>query len=235
MPGQAGARRSPLRRVGRWALAAFLLLLALPPFYVAWRTPPAPAVEVPPPPGERHRVWVVGWGYHTSIVIEQPAGWRLGPPGREGARFVEFAWGDRAFYMEADHRPHTAFAALLLPTESVVYVEGWDALPDRRAGARDIFAREVSAEQLRRLVVSLERSFVRSPGGARAAPHPAVPYYRGRFHPGREFYLFWYDCNAWTVARLHEAGLAGSARGVFLEQQVPWRLRGFRRVRVDGG
>ena len=189
---------------------------------------------MPLPPGERHRVRVVGWGYHTSIVVEQPAGWRLGPPGRESAPLVEFSWGDRAYYMEADHRPHALFAALFLPTESVVYVRGWDAPPDRRAGARTVLVREVGAEDLRRLVASLERSVVRAPGGARAAPHRAVPYYRGRFYPGREFYLFWSDCNAWTVARLHEAGLAGSARGVFLEQQVPSRLRGFRRV-ADGG
>ena len=29
------------------------------------------------------RVFVADWGYHTSIIVEQPSGTQLGPPGRE--------------------------------------------------------------------------------------------------------------------------------------------------------
>ena len=66
-----------------------LLLAALVP---EGRPPLAP---LPPPPPGSYTVLVVDWGLHTAIVVEQPPGWRLGPPGTETAPFVEVAWGDR--------------------------------------------------------------------------------------------------------------------------------------------
>src|SRR5918912_1413995 len=113
----AGPRRG-LR--GRRALvaAALIALFAVPPVYMAVATPPPGPVRLPATDDERarYRVYVGDWGYHTSIVVEQPRGWRLGPLGREDAPFVEYAWGDRRFYMESNFWPHAVFAAAFLPT-----------------------------------------------------------------------------------------------------------------------
>jgi len=175
-------------------------------------------------------VYVAGWGYHTSVIVEQPLGFRLGPSGEEDAPFVEFAWGNRRFYMESNYWPHTIFAAVFLPTPSVTYVDGWKGEPVRTKEMRELYVRYVSAAELARLVKSLEESIVRLPGGERALPYPAVAGYSGRFYPAREFYIFWFNCNAWTVERLRSAGAAGPSRFVFLEQQVRGRLRQFRKV-----
>lgn len=69
---------------------------------------------------------------------------------------------------------------------------------------------------------------------ARVAPYAPVADYPGRFYPAYGSYLWWNDCNRWTVDRLHAAGLARSGVGVIVPGQVPARLIGFERVGEGG-
>jgi hypothetical protein len=216
-------------------LIAVAALLAMPPLFneLVPDRPAAAAAAISQPRGGPYRVYVADWGYHTSIIVEQPAGSRLGPPGRESARFVEYAWGDRRFYMEADHRPHSLFAALFLPTESVVYLAAWDSAPDSVARPRALYVRAVDAAELGMLLGSLESQIRR--GGASAARADAfapAAGYDGRFYPAHGRYLWWSDCNRWTADRLQAAGLARGGRGVLFSGQVAPRLVGFRRWTV---
>ena len=176
------------------------------------------------------RVFVADWGYHTSIIVAQPSGTQLGPPGRERAPFVEYAWGDRRFYMEGNHRPHALFAALFLPTASVTYVEGWDRAPAVDAHARALFVRNVTAAELQTLLRSLESSISRNRGGGRVNPYPTAAGYSGRFYPSPDPYLWTRDCNRWTLDRLAAAGLARGGRGVLFSGQVARHLVGFHPV-----
>lgn len=218
----------------RWsvlAAALVLLFVVVIPIFAEWFAPSARAVVVPPiPQSDVHRVFVADWGYHASIIVEQPAGWRLGPPGQEGAPFVEYAWGDRRFYMEGNHWPHVLFAALLLPTASVTYVEAWNRAPDVATHARRMLVRTIGAEELRRLQISLEGTIRRGAGGERAAPYGVAAGYAGRFYPSIDSYIWSRDCNRWVVDRLTAAGLARGGRGVLFSSQVPGHLVGFTEV-----
>jgi hypothetical protein len=207
-----------------WATVATLVL---PSLWVELWPDVRSTVSLPPLPNRTDslRVHVVDWGYHTAIILEQPGSWALGPPGHESARFIEYAWGDRRFYMEQDYRAHAVFATLFLPTESVTYVEGRTQLPGR--GARSLHSRDVSPMEFLAIVGELESSIVRDSLGQRQSPHPATPGYAGRFYPAVGRYLWWSDCNRWTVDRLAAAGLAVGGRGVVFSGQVPRRLRGF--------
>ena len=221
-------------RLTGWALGAALsFALVFPLLYAALvpeRKAEAPVSAHVVEEG-RYRIAVVDWGYHTALVLEQPPGARLGPPGEEHARFVEFAWGDRSFYYASDHRPHALYAAAALPSASAVFADAvdWDAL----GRARAVYEREVDAETLGRLIGSIESSFERAALGERAASGErarALPQRagtRGRFFPSPARYLWTRNCNGWTVRRLQEAGLATSARGVVLSGQVSGRLVGF--------
>ena len=140
---------------------------------------------------------------------------------------MEYAWGNRSFYMESNYWPHRLFADFFLPTESVEYLEGWDHAPTSRDGMRALYSRTVSVPELRSLIRTLERSIRRDSLGGRAVPFPGVSGYAGRFYPAAGYYLFWSDCNRWTVDRLHDAGLAENGAGVILPRQIPGRLRGF--------
>jgi hypothetical protein len=171
-------------------------------------------------------VFVVDWGYHAAIVVEQPRGWRLGPPGAEDAPFLEYAWGDRSFYYESDHRPHAVFATLFLPTDAVLYLE---ARPDPPpfGGAEEVFARTLDAATLRTLLAELERTVRHDASGARL---PALAPTRGdlgRFYAAHGRYLWTRNCNWWVVARLAGVGLASRPAGVIFTTQVPARLREF--------
>lgn len=224
-------RRAWLARTLRVVLAGLAFALLFPPLYaLAVPEERATAVSLPPLPlAATYRVLVVDWGYHTAIVVEQPPGWGLGPPGEEHAPFLEYAWGDRRFYMESDYRPHAVFATLVLPTASVLYVDGRPDPPPFR-GARAAYERRVDATALRVLLADLERSIRRTADGTRQAPYAPAPGYGGRFYPAHGAYLWTRACNWWTVARLGDAGLAGSGTGVVFSGQVAGRLHEFQRA-----
>jgi hypothetical protein len=214
-------------------------VIAVPPIVTELAPDRPPARDrgdaaAPTPPDGGYRVFVADWGYHTSVIIEQPPGARRGPVGRERARFVEYAWGDRRFYMESDYRPHSVFAALFLPTESVVYLAAWDTAPDSApARPRALYARTVTGPQLSALVTAVERQIrPASTGGdhrdrARAPAFAPARGYTGRFYPAYGRYLWSNSCNRWTADRLAEAGLARGGRGVIFSGQVAARLAGF--------
>ena len=75
--------------------------------------------------------------------------------------------------------PHAVFATLFLPTASVTYLDGRSAPPDVSGGARAVFVRDVSAAELRSLLVELERSIQRAADGHRAPAVPARARLRG--------------------------------------------------------
>lgn len=215
----------------RWIAIGLLLVVVVPAIWVELRErghEPAP-LDVPAADRERYTVHVVDWGYHTAIIIEQPDGWRLGPEGDEDARYVEYAWGDRRFYMESNYWPHSVFATLFLPTGAVTYLDGRERLPS--GGFRSMHSRDVSAAELHALAAELESFIRREPSGGRRAAFPSVEGYAGRFYPGAGRYLWWMNCNRWTVDRLAGAGLASGGPGVLFSRQVPSRLAGFTEAR----
>lgn len=180
------------------------------------------------------RLFVLDYGYHTAIMVEQPAGGRFGPPGREDAvasQFVEYAWGDRRFYMESRYAPWSLVATLLFPTEAVTYVAGWRTPPVSRPGRLTVVSRTITPPERDRLLAALESWVSRdSAGRARAPAFPAVAGYAGRFHaaPGR--YTAIANCNRWTVDRLAEVGLARASGVVITSGQVMRRVVGFERI-----
>ena len=221
-----------MRTVARVAARLVLITLAFavifPIAHALLVAPPdPPPVQLAPPPAGQYTIHVTDWGYHTSITIPQVAGWRLGPAGREGAAYVEYAWGDRRFYRDSDFRPHSVFATLFLPTASVTYIAGRDRAPTRAAGARSVHAREIDAATLHALVMELERTIRHDRDGARTTPGVAAPGYSGRFHDAHGSYLWTRNCNRWTVDRLAAVGLAERATFVVFSGQVAGRLRGF--------
>jgi hypothetical protein len=241
MPLRRRLKRKGRRRwlATRWllrGLGLLVLLLVLPSLYACVSSAPPPAVTLPGlPAGVSPPIplYVVDWGYHSAIIVPQPAGWELGPPGEETAPFLEYAWGDRRFYMESNVWPHSVLATLFLPTRAVTYVDGWPRPPALDDRPRGLYTRGITVEQWAALLQELERWIPRDGAGAngvRPPAFPAVKGYDGRFYPGYGTYFWWMDCNRWTVERLQAAGLAGSGRGVVLSGQIAPRLLGFTKV-----
>lgn len=216
------------RRLARSVLGGALAFTLLFPVIYAITIPEqiGTAGTLPNVPDGTYRVYVVDWGYHTAIVAPQPAGWMLGPPGEERALLLEYAWGDRRFYMESNFWPHSVYATLILPTESVVYLDGRDSAPSF-AGARAVYSRIVDGTTLRVLLGELEREFRHAGDGSRVPPYSSHSGFAGRFFPAYGRYLWTRNCNWWTVERLRAVGLARSGAGVVFSGQVRGRLLGF--------
>jgi|RhiMetdeSRZDD1v2_1073273.scaffolds.fasta_scaffold05549_8 uncharacterized protein DUF2459 len=227
-PSRTGAAATRLRRALGWALATILAFAALFPLAYALAVPEPRGAAIPLalPPAGAYRVFVVDWGYHTAIIAEQPSGWALGPPGEERARFLEYAWGDRRFYLGSQYNPVSVFATLALPTASVLYLAGRSD-PPPLGGARAAFVRTVDPVTLHVLLVELERSIRHTAGGSRVPAYPPAAGHAGRFYPAFGPYLWTRNCNWWTVVRLAAAGLAERPDGVVFSWQVGSRLRGF--------
>ena len=222
------------RRAGRIIARVVIGILGFVVFFPLAYTLVAPVstgapVTLPPVPAGEYRVYVADWGYHTSITVPQPRGWALGPPGRETAAYVEYAWGDRRFYRDSDFRPHAVFATLALPTASVAYVAGRDRPPDTSSGARAVYSRVIDGVTLQALGVELERTIRHAGGGARHPPSARVAGYAGRFHDAHGSYMWTRNCNQWTVDRLAAVQLANGRGLVIFSGQVAGRLRGFER------
>lgn len=211
-----------ISRITFITLVGAILVVVIPIFVGMACTPGPGLVVLPDVPEESHRVWVIAAGWHTAIVIEQPEGWRFGPPEQEDAPFVEFAWGERRWYME--DRQDRPLRTLFWPTESVVFVR---ARPRPPAGETFhlLQERRISGDVLHTLVRSLEEEIQRKETGERVDPHPSVDWTHGTFYPGRRPYLIWHNSNAWVVHRLRDAGL--TRRGIlplFFASQIDSRL-----------
>ena len=221
-------RRVRWRAVVGSSVALVLVVTVVFPLLYAVVMPEArgPVSTMPPLPNGSYRMYVVDWGYHTAIVLPQPPGWALGPPGKERAAFLEFAWGDKRFYMESDYRPWAVFATLVLPTASVLYLDG-RAGPASFVGARAVYSRSIDGETLHALLGELESEIQHGAGGERLGPYAGHEGYAGRFYPAYGRYLWTRDCNWWTVERLRAVGAAGSSMGVVFSGQVFGRLSNF--------
>src|SRR4030095_8714249 len=144
-------------------------------------------------------VYVVRRGWHTGIALAA-ADW----PQRDwpllasfaDARYLEFGWGDAAFYQADKPTVGMALAAALWPSATVMEVAPLQAAPPSGADDYDSVAVHVSDAELKAIASSLDASFAQpiTPTGKtyRTAGGEARFY-----HARGEFYLF-RMCNRWT-------------------------------------
>jgi uncharacterized protein (TIGR02117 family) len=173
------------------------------------------------PDSERSQVmYVVRRGWHTGIAVGT-ADW----PQRDWpvlssfahARYLEFGWGDAAFYQADEPTVRMALAALW-PSVTVMEVVPLQEPPPPGMEDYEAVAVHVSDAELKAIASALDASFA----------HPIIPTgktYRtadgeARFYHARgEFHLF-RMCNRWTAEVLELAGCAVSPRLTVTAGQV---------------
>jgi uncharacterized protein (TIGR02117 family) len=179
------------------------------------------STERAPTDAERSRVvYLVRRGHHTGLALDV-ADW----PSREWpvlasfprTRYLEFGWGDAAYYQAPDPTLGMTIAAVFWPTPTVMEVVPWQVVA---AGVEDseTVALHVSDAELQEIARSIDDSFVQpisaTGNGYDTANGRALFYHaRGKFHLFRM-------CNRWTAERLQLAGCSVRPRLIMTATQA---------------
>jgi uncharacterized protein (TIGR02117 family) len=161
----------------------------------------------PPPAGEPTRtVYVVNHRWHTGVVVERAAfvgaGWA---EDFASAEFLEFGWGDAAFYPAERPGLWLAAKAVLWPTPSVLHVAGVTGPLTNSFPHQEIVRVELSEPGFERLRGHIENTFARDKAGKAQVVGPGL-YGDSKFYRARGKFYFPKMCNRWTATGLRAAG-----------------------------
>ncbi len=144
---------------------------------------------------------VVQRDWHTDIAlpIDEVTG-ALGGLGARypGVRFLEFGFGDRAYYQSHDTSVGQQIAALF-PGPGVILLTALRVPPEQAFGADHVATLHMTAEQIDGVISFLERSLTRGPGNGAFQRLDDGPYPGSAFYASNDTYDLFHNCNRWTL------------------------------------
>ena len=175
-------------------------------------------------------IYVGGNNVHTNLIVPVRTSefdWsdelnlsEIGHHRSNDYHFLSFGWGDKLFYLNThtirDVDVGTTLRALLLPTETVIHIQGHFSVPPSRSDYQ-VKALKVSRQDylnLSQFLISyLARDFQGEPILIQKSHR-----YSGSFYEAKGSYSVFQTCNDWTALGLRSAqvntpvwsGLAGS-------------------------
>ncbi|BAY25977.1 hypothetical protein NIES2100_57870 [Calothrix sp. NIES-2100] len=137
--------------------------------------------------------------WHNRISVEG-----IGIDNSNGYNYLSFGWGDRAFYMSTpslgDLRLSTTFKALFLPTPSVIYVQGYQLIPDYL----EVKCIKVNKNNYLKLIKFIEATFKVDNQGRVIRIGNGHTTNAG-FYDAWGSYSILRNCNNWTAEALRQA------------------------------
>ena len=175
-----------------------------------------------------HRIYVANNGWHTAIIVSAAAlsATDTLPEAADfsGAEYLEFGWGDRAFYPAKQPTLGMTLSAALIPTPAVMHIASLQAPPKDSGSGLEVISLELTELGLQNLAQAISREFERA-DGEQAKPVSRGLYSHSHFYHARgKFHLF-NTCNTWTARMLHEGGVAVSPSGIVSADALMSRLR----------
>lgn len=171
-------------------------------------------------------VYVVRHGWHAGLVIERAALLAIGvlPEAGDfpGSPFLEFGWGDRAYYMSPDPTAWLTLRAAFAPTPAVLHVS---PLAHPLAGTSlDAISVELSKRGFAGLVQAVADTFERRSNG------PQGPIASGlspgaRFYAARGTFHLFNTCNTWVASMLAAGGVPIDPTGIATADDLMRRVR----------
>ena len=204
----------------------------------------AGCASVPPlPPSgsgpNDHVVSVVSDGWHTAIVVSRAQLIETGLVPETGdvpkLRFIEFGWGDRAYYPAREKTLGMALDAALRATPAVLHIAGFNRSPEQIYGDADVISIAMNGQRFRHLIMAIDSYFDREERDRSSSIAPGLYPYSRFYHAHGGFHLF-NNCNAWTTRILRSGGVNLSLIGVITAGQLMSQLRGkdgFASIRKD--
>jgi uncharacterized protein (TIGR02117 family) len=154
------------------------------------------------------RVYVVKHGWHTGFVVPAQVIQSRLPElvSRYGdTRYIEFGWGDRAYYQSAGKSLGLTLRAVLWPTDTIVYTRSVPLEPGVYFEDAVVESLCLDSTQYARLVQFIENSFYRDESGSLVFSQDG-PVENSFFYKGTGDYYLFNTCNTWTARGLKSAG-----------------------------
>lgn len=187
----------------------------------------------PPAAGEPHKtVHVIRHGWHVGIAVHRADV----PPDvlpviRDfpKADYVEFGWGDDAYYRSPHPTKGMMLKAALWPTPSVLHVAGLQGTPREVFPASDIVEVELSEQGWDRMAGFIDKTFARDADG-RLQPLERGLYGDSRFYRALGKFYFPRMCNMWSASALRKAGCPITPFYAVTAANLMWQTRRFGRT-----
>ena len=163
-----------------------------------------------PPAGlaDTRTVYVTSHGWHTGVVLSnreaRPMLKALGAA-FPTAQYLEFGWGDAAFYQAPEGTVGLALKAVLWPTPTVMHVVGLYEEPPQAFPTSTVISIRISRKGFRRLAAYINASFEVGKDG-RAKRLRQGLYGDSAFYPAKGTYWLLYTCNNWTAEAVRSTG-----------------------------
>ena len=158
---------------------------------------------------ECHSIFVADHGWHTGLILlaqDFDPRVSLRTTYFDGKQWLEFGWGDAAFY-QADEISFTlALRALLSPTDAVMHVYGFNGAPPRNFSKSEVVRLRVATAGYQRMMAFIRDSFARD-ADQHVEPIKQGLYGRSHFFKALGSYSMFRTCNTWTAEALQAAGL----------------------------
>ncbi|MBV6624155.1 MAG: DUF2459 domain-containing protein [Rivularia sp. (in: Bacteria)] len=163
-----------------------------------------------------YQICVANTGIHSNILIptqNNVYNWhnylsidKIGIDAVNDYKYLSFGWGDKDFYMTissiSDFNFYTIFKAVFLPTSSVMYVRGYQSLP-QNLEVKCIYTDKANYLNLTKFI---EASFKLDKNKSKIRlGHGYTP--TAGFYAAKDNYSILRTCNTWTADGLRKADI----------------------------
>lgn len=154
-------------------------------------------------------VHLVNIGWHTGIAIRSAD---IDPDlipevgDLPGAAWIEFGWGDAAFYRDPDPAIASYLSAAFVETPAVMHLVGMPAPPSRYFPEAEIVDVPLDDDSFRKLLIHISASFARAQGERLPALGPGL-YRQSWFYDALGTFTLSNTCNTWVAHAFAAAGL----------------------------
>ena len=156
-----------------------------------------------------HTVHLVNIGWHTGIAMRRAD---IDPDlipeiaDLPDAEWIEFGWGDAAFYRDPDPAVAAYFSAAFVETPAVMHLAGLPAPPQRYFPKAEIVAVPLDGGSFQKLLAHISASFARAQE-ERLPPVGQGLYRQSWFYDAMGTFTLSNTCNTWVAQAFAAAGL----------------------------
>jgi uncharacterized protein (TIGR02117 family) len=174
-------------------------------------------------------IFIVNYGWHTSIVIKK-GDIRNGalPELREfpDAEYVDIGWGDWDYYQASDPGLRLALKAAFWSSRSVLHLIGFKGPVENYFSGSEVVQVTLSDEGFGRLIDFVSATFSRPDEAALAAGVPGLAP-NSRFYPATGRFHLFRTCNTWVAEALRAAALPIAPAYAFTAGNLSYQVKRF--------